>query len=161
MTFELSGSYFIVSTVQCGDVTLSFCNSLPIQCMFYHKFHPEWATWGTSGVTKLCNIIRTIRVLFYIKKIYFCFILRWKPCCHCIISVLCVIRKKLLIMTYKHLIRGAQIPCAMSLWQLDFLWWHRISAGPVYETCFMSLFWFLEFWASFQIFGKFVHSCIT
>jgi len=57
----------------------------------------------------------------------------------------CVIRKKLLLMIYKHLIRGAQIPGAMSLWQPDFLWWHLISAGPLYETCFMSLFWFLEF----------------
>jgi len=30
-----------------------------------------------------------------------------------------------------------------------FLWWHLIFVGPWYGICFMSPFWYLEFWGGF------------
>jgi len=40
---------------------------------------------------------------------------------------------------------GVEIPVARSSWRLDFLWRRLVYVGSLYETCFLSLFWRLEF----------------
>jgi len=42
-----------------------------------------------------------------------------------------------------------------------FLQWRLLFVRPEFEIVFMSPFWRLDFGNGFQIWGKFVHSCIT
>jgi hypothetical protein len=42
--------------------------------------------------------------------------------------------------------------------RLNVLWWDLIFVCFVYETCFISLSYHLQFWVSSHIFGKFVSS---
>jgi len=39
-----------------------------------------------------------------------------------------------------HISKGAQILGTKSPWQLHFVWWHPISVGAQYGTCFKSPF---------------------
>lgn len=53
----------------------------------------------------------------------------------------------------------AQIPGARSPDRLHLARRYLIFVGPQCGTCFIQLFWCLEFWSGFYICGSFVHSC--
>ena len=46
----------------------------------------------------------------------------------------------------KNIIPGALTPGTIIPQQLNSAWWHLISVGPQFETCFMSPFWHLQLW---------------
>jgi len=58
-------------------------------------------------------------------------------------------------------VRGTQIPgTRLPGWQ-NFIQWCLIFVGLQNRTCFISLFWYTEFWGGSYNFGKFVDPCAT